>query len=393
MRKLNLTVHGIRLAFKLKPDLVCFVLWFASYLPENAEWLTSGCAIIRSAKRSQYQSFLNERVMSLRVRCPQGCIMHASMIRSGKIVRCPKCKTMIRIPEISDSERNSGQPVECQAEIYEGFDGDESNPEGSLSKDASESRLPVAKPRQQHHSSETKHEIPSVSVKLTGEPLTTNRLSSPPAKRAVDERTHSKPGKVADLEAARGAIHLANRDISIVSAIKGNSSEASDKQNWEERLRRANTDRFFLAKLFAAGLILVAGLNLIPVLTQLISWGDLSQVNELPNWFFLQVAISLLNLLYAIFLFQINDWSAMRAVSVLMLVIAFIYGVCCTGLLLGGNEGSLVMFLEISSARVRQAASGFAVMLCLATLMSYWAAKEASNWQRAEQVLKQILAK
>jgi hypothetical protein len=75
-----------------------------------------------------------------------------------------------------------------------------------------------------------------------------------------------------------------------------------------------------------------------------------------------------------------------------MLVIAFIYGVCCTGLLLGGDEGSLMMLLEISSARSRQATSGFAVMLCLATLLSFWAAKEASNWQRAEQVLKQILS-
>ena len=109
-------------------------------------------------------------------------------------------------------------------------------------------------------------------------------------------------------------------------------AQKSQRENWEERLTRANADRFFLAKLFAVGLIFVAGLNLIPVLTQLITWGDLFQINEIPNWFFLQVAICLLNLLYAIFLFQINDWSAMRSVSVLMLVLAFIYGICCTGL-------------------------------------------------------------
>ena len=124
----------------------------------------------------------------------------------------------------------------------------------------------------------------------------------------------------------------------------------------------------------------------------MITWGGISQVSEIPNWFFLQVVISFLNLLYAIFLFQINDWSAMRSVSVLMLVIAFIYGVCCTGLLLGGDEGSLLMLLEISSVRGRQATSGFAAMLCLATLLSFWAAKEASNWQRAEQVLKQMIS-
>jgi hypothetical protein len=123
----------------------------------------------------------------------------------------------------------------------------------------------------------------------------------------------------------------------------------------------------------------------------LTTWSGFFQADEIPNWFFLQLVISLLNLMYAIFLFQINDWSAMRSVSVLMLAMAFIYGGCCTGLLLGGNNGSLMMLLEMSSVAFRRATIGFAVMLCLATLISYWAAKEASNWQRAEKALKHIL--
>ncbi|MCP4096250.1 MAG: hypothetical protein GY748_08410 [Planctomycetaceae bacterium] len=339
--------------------------------------------------------------MSLRVRCPEGCIVHASMTRCGKVVKCPECGTMIRIPEISDAQRKGGRTVECRAERYKQIDGHGASPVASLPKElpkkdlprkaTNQSRLPVAKPRQ--HSSIVQHQaFPAVEVEIEGEQVGIDSPSSPQAfvSGGGGDKTRSKRIGTAGV---KEPIVRGNLNVSLGGSTKEKSFNSNEGENWEERLTRANADRFFLAKLFAVGLVFVAGLNLIPVLTQLITWGDLFQVNEIPNWFFLQVSICLLNLLYAIFLFQINDWSAMRSVSVLMLVLAFIYGICCTGLLLGGNEGSVVTLLEISSVRIKQATSGFAVMLCLATLMSYWAAREASNWQRAEQVLKQILLK
>jgi|GEM_PF-1953468 len=354
--------------------------------------------------------------MSLRVRCPEGCIVHASMTRCGKVVKCPECGTMIRIPKISDAQKTGGRTVECRAERYKQVDGHGASPVASLPKDlpqkdlpqkdlpkkdlpkkdlpkkaVNQPRLPVAKPRQ-HSSVVAHHALPAVAVDTEGERVGINSPSSPEAlvSGVSGEKIRSKRVGPASV---KEPIVRGNLNVSLGGSTKEKSTNPNEGKNWEERLTRANADRFFLAKLFAVGLIFVAGLNLIPVLTQLITWGDSFQINEIPNWFFLQVAICLLNLLYAIFLFQINDWSAMRSVSVLMLALAFIYGICCTGLLLGGNEGNVVTLLEISSFRIKQAASGFAVMLCLATLMSYWAAREASNWQRAEQVLKQILLK
>ncbi|MGY8746937.1 MAG: hypothetical protein ACKVHR_02610 [Pirellulales bacterium] len=368
--------------------------------------------------------FLNERVMSLRVRCPKGCIIYVSMIRGGKVVRCPKCKTMIRISNIPNAERERGRSIECRAEIYEGLDDTGPNPapgntqsvqldsvhrqsQAGLQsekgkspsainpppKEGGEVRLEVPKPRQQLNASDSNCELPSVAFKVVGGVLETN----PPAihqrqpKTTVGVKAQSDLNMAGDLETVEGTFRGEGDGVSLIKSVKGKPAEANGKQNWEERLIRANADRFFLAKLFATGLVLVAGLNLIPVLIQLTTWSGFFQADEIPNWFFLQLVISLLNLMYAIFLFQINDWSAMRSVSVLMLAMAFIYGGCCTGLLLGGNNGSLMMLLEMSSVAFRRATIGFAVMLCLATLISYWAAKEASNWQRAEKALKHIL--
>ena len=37
--------------------------------------------------------------MSLKVRCPNGCLLRAPEKRIGKVIRCPKCKSSIRISE------------------------------------------------------------------------------------------------------------------------------------------------------------------------------------------------------------------------------------------------------------------------------------------------------
>ncbi len=342
--------------------------------------------------------------MSLRVRCPEGCILHASMARCGKVVRCPKCETMIRIPEVSIAESKDGATVECRAERYNRFVDNRRSLEGAPRKElpatdltqevVDSPRLPVAKPRQ-HSSSQPEQELPSVSVELVGERTWKNRSDSRQAlvSRKSDQTTGVKRIETTGVEAVGKPVFRETLNLSVVGLAEGKSSEIKEEKSWEERLTQANADRFFLAKLFAVGLFFIGLLNLIPVFTQLISWGGLSEGNEIPNWLFMQIGVCLLIWMYAIFLFQINDWSALRSVSILLLVMAFVYGLCCTGLLLGGNEGGVVMVLEISTFRVQQATSGFAVMLCLATLMSYWAAREASNWQRAEQVLKQILLK
>ncbi|MCP4777585.1 MAG: hypothetical protein GY880_25475, partial [Planctomycetaceae bacterium] len=128
--------------------------------------------------------------MSLRVRCPEGCIVHASMTRCGKVVKCPECGTMIRIPEISDTQRKGGRTAECRAERYKQIDGHGASPVASLPQElpkkdlprkaTNQSRLPVAKPRQ--HSSIVQHQaFPAVEVEIEGEQVGIDSPSSPQA--------------------------------------------------------------------------------------------------------------------------------------------------------------------------------------------------------------------
>ncbi len=178
--------------------------------------------------------------------------------------------------------------------------------------------------------------------------------------------------------------------ISLTDPVESSEIEAKET-NWEERLESANADRKLLARFFALCLCFVAIVNMTPALYQWYQWTQLAETMALPRWIYIQVFVGAIHLVYAVFLFQINDWSAMRAVSVAMLFVAFIFGFISTGLLVGGGEGNLTGFLGIPYMLNRQACIWCVAMLCLATLMSYWGGKESTNWQRTDDLLKNIL--
>lgn len=168
--------------------------------------------------------------------------------------------------------------------------------------------------------------------------------------------------------------------------------EIEEDRNWEQRLTDANSDRKMLARFFALCLCFVAIVNMVPAIYHWYHWAQQADTNPLPRWIYIQIFVGALHLIYAFFLAQVPDWSAMRAVSVALLLMAFVFGIVSTGLLVGGT-GDLSGYLGIPFALNRQACIWCVAMLCLATLMAYWGGKESANWQRAEHLLKDIVAK
>ena len=160
------------------------------------------------------------------------------------------------------------------------------------------------------------------------------------------------------------------------------------QKSWEERLADANADRKVLSRFFAGCLLILAMLNIVPPMYHWNTWSQVSQTIPLPPWIYLQIFAGAIFAAYAIFLMQVNDWSALRSVSIAMLVVAFIFGVVSTGLLVGTNVASA---LGVPFILNRQAAIWCVMMLLLATLMSYWAGKESNNWLRAEELLREIM--
>lgn len=163
-----------------------------------------------------------------------------------------------------------------------------------------------------------------------------------------------------------------------------------DKKSWEQRLNDANADRRMLARFLAGCLFLIAIVNIVPAVSHWYGWATIAENTPLPRWIYLQIFVGAIYTVYSIFLLQISDWSALRSVSVAMLVFAFSFGVISTGLLVGETFAGV---LGIPYSLNRRAAIWCVAMLILATLMSYWAGKESSNWRRAEKLLREIIEK
>ncbi len=161
--------------------------------------------------------------------------------------------------------------------------------------------------------------------------------------------------------------------------------------SWEARLQESNADRVVLARFFGFALCVVAFINMVPAFYHWNDWYQAVETTQLPRWIYLQMFVAAIHIIYAVFLFQIPRWSAMRAVSVAMLVVAFIFGVVSAGLLIGGGQGIVAAFLGLSFVMVKRAAIWCVVMLILATLTSYLGGRESANWQRAEILLEEIL--
>lgn len=328
--------------------------------------------------------------------------------RAGKIVRCPECKSTIELNRIAESEVPRGQPVLIRARLVEQHPSD-----SKLTDEPPPDLLPAthADPGSKKPETDTPHDLPEQPSPIVESPVSEQRLEipaelSPLAIKNSQEQHKDKLKEilaVPDPEVEFKQIQVSPRRKTKRRGKKSKTTSADqppqaeplqlaeEKTPWEDRIRKSNAERVVLARFFALSLCAVAAVNLVPAFYFWYDWSQSLDASPLPRWIYLQVFVAAIHLVYAIFLFQIPDWSAMRAVSVAMLAVAFIFGLFSTGLLVGGGQGVFANFLGLSFVIVRRAAIWCVAMLFLATLMSYLGGRESANWRRAEQLLEEIL--
>jgi hypothetical protein len=139
-------------------------------------------------------------------------------------------------------------------------------------------------------------------------------------------------------------------------------------------------------------LLVVAGINLAPAIYHWYSWSIVSLDGDLPRWTYLQIFVASLHVIYAIFVFQVADWSALKAVSAALLVVAAIFGFVSVNLTLAGGNSTVAVFLGLPPAMIRNAMIWCVAMLLLAIVSSYLSGREALNWQRVDQIFDHIVS-
>lgn len=299
--------------------------------------------------------------------------------RAGRIVRCPECKCAMRVAKLTESQLGMDGTIECRAKLARRRKLD---PEEAAQRERESIQREKEKQRIGDDVSNTVTDERS-QVIPPSLPAGYRELPDPPM---PTRRNLVGSDEVASTNAAKSATD-ANLTPFINLAEPAQAEE--EEQDWEEKLSVANEDRKLFARFFAICLCLIAVLNLIPASLQWYHWSQLPDSAPLPRWIYIQMFIGSIYLIYAFFLAQIPDWSALRAVSVAMLLMAFVFGIISAGLLIGGH-GNFAGYLGIPFALNRLACIWCVAMLCVATLMSFWGGKESANWQRAEQILENI---
>lgn len=315
--------------------------------------------------------------MPLRVHCPSGCLIRVPANRAGKVVRCPECKKAIRLDKTTLTEVESGKPIPMKAVIVKTSQVMENDNPG----------LDVDLPSIDETSREDLTELP---IDLPSQPKR-ERLAIPEQILPSSVRARrSKPQKT------KAQHKKQNTEQPIQTASLGSSSPIPDfvktpVTNLRQRASSSKTDRVALTKFFALCLCIVGVVNLVPALYFWYEWSQNVDSSALPRWIYLQAFIAAIHFIYAIYLVQIPDWSSLRAVSVAMLVVAFVFGMTSTGLLAGGGQGTFSRFLEIPHVMAYRSCLWCVAMLLLSTLMCYMGGRESANWKRTDQLLREIL--
>ena len=149
----------------------------------------------------------------------------------------------------------------------------------------------------------------------------------------------------------------------------------------------ANRDRSVLTRVFGALICLVGIINMVPSYLFWNRWSQQIEAPALPQWVYWQVFIAALCLVYAVFVCQIADWSALKSVSIVMLVMAMGYGLVTASLVLGGEQSPAARWLSLDSQAFDRGKTWCATMLCVATLISYLGGRESSKWKRANLLM------
>jgi hypothetical protein len=363
--------------------------------------------------------------MPLRVHCPNGCLLKLPTGRAGQRVRCRECGDVIQLPSISSSEKRSGKPIpvhakrvlsdvdhssdleaiEVKAKTQDVETGVVNTSSVELEKENSDADIHQSK--RLDDTDATPMDNSNVENEFDGKGTddwfdneSTNAAEDFQAVESAAQAGQSfEPASYIERGKNSGSARKSGSHIDLASLSDSNSDINFDfSQLTEDRHIEGSDvpivigagdritihdDRTLLVKFFAFCLAL---LGLVMALPAAWHWWHLSGeflVQPLPRWVFLLLFVGGLHVVYAFFLFQVVDWSALWSVAIVMVVLTAVYGFVAAGVWLDEGRGPIVRFLQVPNAFMRNATIWTLVMVCISGLSGYIFGREAIVWKQA----------
>ena len=317
--------------------------------------------------------------MPLDVHCPSGCRFRLPLSRSGAIVRCPQCKSIIRVPPI-DAEKNS--PTEQVQVVHAVF-----SQEGLVAE------VTATSPNQ-----------PPVTI-----PPTTPSTDSRPEPTAASVRTLPTPGDQAPLltvpEPAKAAARR-RAPLDVFNPVSESNRAADPKDggpqiDWhgpptvpvidvveiqieDEPLRRPGTAIYGVTRFIALCVGMLGLAMLAPILANWLQSDFQVNSGGLSRWQIVQVFLGGLLLAYAVFLYQIFDRAALWSVSVVLLALSCIHAAIAMGTWLDAGAGPMGRWLQIPAPLRAHATLWSFIYTIFGAVLSVLCGYQAFRWQSAD---------
>ena len=338
--------------------------------------------------------------MPLIVHCPNGCVIRVPLARAGMIVRCSQCKSAIQLRPLTPMESAGGQAIEVRASLANIISSEvESVPAPQVQ--AFDAMAPKsAVDREQERRAEnlpTKGASSSVHRDLESE---MDSLQAQHAEKTADasqfdqfELPVPQPSRLRFARNKRMPIrsrrssHPATQPVDAADIDLGLSrpnqaadfeSIQIDEDDFEDR---SEDECRFLSQFYAA---CIGVMGMVLIVPSLLAWGGWSALPVEPlgsRWIFIMIFLGALHIVYAVFLFQIQDRSALWPVSIFLLLVGCIHGIFTAGTWLDQGNGPVSRFLQLPPTETAAVTLWCFLHLCFSVLLSYLCGRHALRWK------------
>lgn len=105
------------------------------------------------------------------------------------------------------------------------------------------------------------------------------------------------------------------------------------------------------------------------------------QPDHVARWTFFCFFLSAIHIAYALYVYQVLDWSAVYVIAMLQLGVAVVFAILCGALYVDQGSGMVSRFLQLPRELSGNATLWCATTMCAAGLFSYVAWHEACRWR------------
>lgn len=335
--------------------------------------------------------------MPLIVRCPNGCIIRVPRARAGTMIRCTECKSVIQLRRLTPVEATGDQTIEIQGSPVEVHPVPVEDPAWASAAGQLGPRSPTGAEANTGNSVEVPSQtddatLPSAShsdraiedIAGQGE-LDPFEISVPQPARLRFARTHRKREPALRTD-QRPKGDKSEGEFDVGAPPSDTPLEFEGIQIDDEGVAiRFDYEFRFLSQFFA---MCIGVMGLVLIVPSLLAWSGWAVLPVEPlgsRWIFIMIFLGALHIVYAIFLFQVQDRSALWSVSLFLLLVGCVHGVFTAGTWLDGGSGPVSRFLQLPPSETAAVTLWCFLHLCFSALLSYLCGRQALRWYQRVQ--------